>query len=215
MPEIMVFPSFKLSKNNNVYSPQEDTWFLTDILESQFRQELLSKSRSLLVCELGVGSGFISIALGKKFPQIHVIGVDISLQATLLSHKNMSDWLLPTQFNLVCMDLLQGFDSDRFHPDLVFFNPPYVRTSQKEMKKGFFGKTWAGGPTGLVIIQKFLKDLSRFYFKKAYFLSSIYNANELLKTNFHDIFEFLIIAERKSGDERLLCYEVQLKGNQK
>ncbi len=74
---------------------------------------------------------------------------------------------------------------------------------------------WAGGPTGLIIIQKFLKDLSRFYFKKAYFLSSIFNANDLLETNFQNLFEFHVIAERKIGEEKLLCYEVQLKGNQK
>lgn len=206
----MVFPGLKLFENPEVYSPQEDTWFLTDILESQLRHELLSRSRSLLVCEVGVGSGFISIALAKKFPRIHFIGVDISQRAAILCYKNMLACLLqPAQFDVVCMNLLRGFNPSRFHPVIVFFNPPYVRTSQEELNKGFLEKTWAGGPSGLAIIQEFLEDLSQFSFEKAFFLSSTFNANDLLETNFHNIFEFHVVAERKIEDERLLCYEVR------
>ena len=209
----MVFPDLKLFEIPEVYSPQEDTWFLTDVLESQLRHELLGRSRSLLVCEVGVGSGFISIALAKKFPRIHFIGVDISSQSTILCYKNMSNWLQPDQFEVVCMNLLRGFNPSRFHPNIVFFNPPYVRTSEVEIKKGFLEKAWAGGPSGLAIIQEFLEDLSQFSFDRAYFLSSIFNKNDLLETNFHNIFEFHVVAERKIEDERLLCYEVKFKEN--
>ena len=208
----MVFPN-KLSEDSRVYSPQEDTWFLADILESQFKQEPLNRLRSLLVCEIGMGSGFISILLAKKFPLIHFIGTDISPHSAIYGYKNMTKRLKCNQFDVVCMNLLRGFNPEVFHPDIVFFNPPYVRTSQGEMKKGFLEKTWAGGPSGLIIIQKFLEDLLRFSFGKAFFLSSVYNENELLETDFHETFEFQVIAERKIEDERLLCYEVWLKGN--
>lgn len=213
MTQNMVFPGLKLFENPEVYSPQEDTWFLTDILESQLRQKLLNISHRFSVCEVGVGGGFISIVLAKKFPQIRFIGVDISSQSTILCYKNMSNWLQPDQFEVVCMNLLRGFNPSSFYPNIVFFNPPYVRTSEEEIKKGFLEKAWAGGPSGLVIIQEFLEDLSRFSFDRAYFLSSIFNKNDLLEKNFHFVFEFRVIAEKKIEDEKLLCYEVRLKEN--
>ncbi|MHA2248470.1 MAG: HemK2/MTQ2 family protein methyltransferase [Candidatus Hodarchaeales archaeon] len=210
----MVFPDVKLFENPEVYSPQEDTWFLKDILESQLRHELLSRSSSLSVCEVGVGSGFISIALAKKFPMIHFIGVDISQTAANLCYKNILACLLqPVKFDVVCMNLLRGFNPSNFHPNIIFFNPPYVRTSEEEMKKGFLEKAWAGGPSGIAIIQEFLEDLSQFSFEKVFFLSSIFNANDLLEKNYHNIFEFHVVAERKIENERLLCYEVALKEN--
>lgn len=205
---MVYFSHLKLSKCPEVYSPQEDTWFLTDILEVQFHQRLFTKSSSLIVCEVGVGSGFISIVLAKRFPRIHFIGVDISPQSSILCRKNMSNWLHPNQYDVVCMDLLRGFNPLKFHPAIVFFNPPYVRTSQEELEKGLLEKTWAGGPSGLAVIHEFLENLAKFSFGKAFFLSSIFNENELFKTNFQRIFELQVIAEREIGDERLLCYEV-------
>lgn len=208
----MVFPSMNHPKNTGVYPPQEDTWFLADILEIKFQEELMVISHPLTVCEIGVGGGFISIALAKKFPQIHFIGTDISPQSALSCQMNMSNHLHRDQFDLVCMDSIHGFNPLKFHPDLVYFNPPYVRTGLDEMKKGFLERTWAGGPSGIVVIQKFLKELSRFSFRKAFFLSSNLNENELLETIFHRIFKFQVISDRKIGDERLLCFEVRPKG---
>ncbi|UCE12444.1 MAG: methyltransferase [Candidatus Heimdallarchaeota archaeon] len=207
----MGFSNFlKLSENPEVYPPQEDTLFLTDILEREFQKEVLANSNSFLVCEVGVGTGFISIVLGKKYPQIHFIGVDISSQATKICYKNMSEWLQRTQFDVLCMDLLCGFNPSRFFPSIVFFNPPYLRTTQEEMMKEPLPRTWAGGPTGIMVIQEFLKTLTKIRFGKAYFLSSIYNTNELFSVQFQE-FYIQVIAEKKIEDDKLICYEVQYK----
>lgn len=197
----------KLSKDPEVYSPQEDTFFLSDVLVQKIQQEDLSKTPSFLVCEVGVGTGYISIILGTKFPQIRIVGVDICLKAVTLCHKNMSEWLQPDQFEIVCTDLLRGLNPSTFSPKIIFTNPPYVRTCQEELKKGFPYRTWAGGNDGITIIQEFLENLSKFSFRKAFFLSSIYNTNESFETRFQDIFEFQVVAERKIDDDRLLCYE--------
>ncbi|MFX1285824.1 MAG: methyltransferase [Promethearchaeota archaeon] len=205
----MAYPN-KLSEKLRVYSPQEDTWFLFDVLKSQLKQDPLNQLPYLVVCEVGAGSGFISIELSKKFPQIQFLATDISLQSIITCHKNMFESIQRDRFDVVCMDLLHGLNPETFQPEIIFFNPPYVRTCEEEVMKAF---SWAGGPSGLVVIQKFLEDLSRFSFRKAFFLSSVYNENKLLKTNFQGIFESQVIAERKIEDERLLCYEVQLKNN--
>ncbi len=202
------FNYLKLSKDPEVYSPQEDTFFLTDVLVQKFQNKEFPTSRLLLVCEVGIGSGFISIILGTKFPQIRIIGVDICPKAVSLCHKNMSEWLQPNQFEVVCTNLLRGFNPLLFHPVIVYFNPPYVPSSKEEFNKGSLHKSWAGGTGGVTLIQDFLETLTEFSFKKAFFLSSIHNTNEVFETHFQDFFEFQVIAERKIDDDRLLCYEV-------
>ncbi|MHA2327505.1 MAG: methyltransferase [Candidatus Hodarchaeales archaeon] len=203
----------KLIKSPSVYSPNDDTFFLTDIMDFQFYQELEYNPSFRLACEVGVGTGYISIVLGKKFPQVQIIGVDLSPQSALICHKNMSKKLKPNQFRVFCMDLLHGFNPSKFFPSIIFFNPPYVRTPEEEIQRGFLEKTWAGGPNGISIIWNFLEALANFSFHKAFFLSSAHNKNELVECHFSVIFDLKIIAERKVEDDRLLCYEVGLKGD--
>jgi HemK-related putative methylase len=205
----MVFPN--LTYNPWVYPPQEDTWFMVDVLEDVLNRDKVIHSQSFLVCEIGVGSGFISIVLAKKFPMIHFIGTDISFQASRLSYKNMSDHLICNQYDLICMDLLQSFNPLKFHPDIIFFNPPYVRSSLEEINMGYLEKSWAGGPKGISVIHEFLKELSRFSFKKAIFLSSHENENEQLERDFNNAFQFHVISQRKIENERLICYEIRKK----
>jgi len=204
----MGFPNLELTINSEVYSPQEDTWFLADILEAQLYKEISNFTRSLLVCEVGVGSGFISIVLAKKFPKIHFIVTDISPESSRLCLKNMSDHLPRSQYEIVCMDLLRSFNPLKFFPDIIFFNPPYVASPFDEMRRGFFEKSWAGGPKGITVIHEFLRELTRFTFNKAIFLSSINNENETLKKDFTDFFLFHVISQRKIENEKLMCYEV-------
>lgn len=205
----MGFPNFlKLSESPEVYPPQEDTWFLTDILECELQKELLVNSSPFLVCEVGVGTGYISIVLGRKYSQIRFIGVDISPQATKICYKNMSEWLQRTQFDIFCMDLLWGFNPERFFPSIIFFNPPYLRTNQEEMTKGSITRTWAGGPSGTTVILEFLKALTKIQFGKGFFLSSIYNVNELFNSLFHE-FNIHVIAEKRIDNDKLLCYKIQ------
>jgi release factor glutamine methyltransferase len=210
-PLTMVFPNLKLDKNPDVYSTQEDTWFLADVLEALLQRKISNRRCSMLVCEVGVGSGFISIVLAKKYPMINFIGTDLSPQSSILCFKNMNDHLSHDQYDIVCMDLLRSFNPLKFSPDIIFFNPPYVRTSLDEMKKGFLEKSWAGGPKGITIIQKFLEELTRFTFGKALFLTSIYNENESLERDFTEIFIFRTISQRKIENETLICYEVCLR----
>ncbi|MFX0185506.1 MAG: HemK2/MTQ2 family protein methyltransferase [Candidatus Hodarchaeota archaeon] len=204
--------SIKLLAGPDVYSPQEDTWFLTDVLKRYFQDKKIKKNSSFLVCEVGVGTGFISILLGREYPNLRFVGIDISPQATALCWKNMSVWLKPQQFNLICADLFQALNPLKFSPKIVFFNPPYVRTRTEELKrKNSLSKAWVGGSSGVVIIQVFLETLTNFHFDTAFFLSSIFNENELFEKNYSCYFHIEIIAEKKVESERLLCYKVKHK----
>ncbi|GAG54442.1 unnamed protein product, partial [marine sediment metagenome] len=80
---------FRLQFSSEVYPPQEDTWFLTEVLKEFFNKKTDLSSKIINVCEIGIGSGYISTTLGRLFPNINLIGIDIFLQAVKLSYENM------------------------------------------------------------------------------------------------------------------------------
>jgi methylase of polypeptide subunit release factors len=200
----------KLKESLDVYPPQDDTWFLTDVLKNYFGDEIKQNRSIEHVCEIGVGTGYISTVLGINFPKIKFIGVDIFLGAVKLSYQNMSHWIQSEQFSLICGDLLNVLNPSIYKPDVIYFNPPYVRTSSLEYKKkNPLIKTWAGGPSGTAVIRKFLENLKNYEFRTAFFLSSLFNDNEEIQAHFGEHFKLEIVAERKVEDEKLLCYQVK------
>lgn len=202
-----------VKKSLEVYSPQEDTWFLTDTLVKYFDNLDRLNFKKLHVCEIGLGSGYISALLGKKYPNINFVGVDIYFGAVELSYKNMIRWIQLNRFSLICSNLLNPFNPETFQPDVIYFNPPYVRTSNDEYKNETTPiiRAWAGGPSGTAVIHKFLENLKEFNFKIGFFLSSQFNDNEKFEKNFRKNFKFEIIEEKKVEDENLLCYQVLLR----
>jgi methylase of polypeptide subunit release factors len=196
-----------------VNSPQEDTWFLTDTLVKYFDNLDRFNYKKLHVCEIGLGSGYISAVLGKIYPNINFVGVDVYFGAVELSYKNMIRWIQLNRFSLICSNLLNPFNPETFQPDVIYFNPPYVKTSIDEYKNTTTPiiKTWAGGPSGTAVIHKFLENLKDFNFKTGFFVSSQFNDNEIFEIEFKKNFRFKIIDERKVEDEKLLCYQVILR----
>ena len=203
----------KVKKSLEVYSPREDTWFLTDTLVEYFNNLNGLRFKKLHVCEIGLGSGYISAVLGKKYPNMNFVGVDVFLGAVELSYPNMAQWLQFNRFSLICSNLLNSLNPETYHPDVIYFNPPYVRTSTDEYRNDTTPiiKAYAGGPSGTAVIHKFLENLKDFNFKTGFFLSSQFNENEKFETYFKKNFRFEIIDERKVEDENLLCYQVILR----
>ena len=201
----------KLKELPQVYAPQEDTWFLTDILMHFIDEEIKQNRFISYICEIGVGNGYISTILGFNFPDIKIIGVDIFIGAVKLSYQNMSRWVQSEQFSLICGDLLHAFNPSVFKPDVIYFNPPYVRTSYLEFSKDDdpLVRTWAGGPNGTAVIRNFLENIMNFDFGTAFFLSSLFNDNDQIQTHFEEYYKLEIIAERKVENEKLLCYQVE------
>ncbi len=202
----------KLQELPEVYAPQEDTWFLTDILMHYFENETKQNRPIGYVWEKGLGTGYISTVLGYNFPKIKFIGIDIIIEAVKLSYQNMSYWIHSEKFSLMCGDLLHAFNPTKFKPNVIFFNPPYVKTSYLEYMNtnNPLIRAWAGGPNGTAVIRDFLENIKNFEFGIAFFLSSLFNNNnEEIETHFEDYFKFEIIAERKVEDEKLLCYQVK------
>lgn len=201
---------FKLRHSSEVYPPQEDTWFLTDVLKEYFNKKADLSSRIVHACEIGIGSGYISTILGRFFPNINFIGIDILLQAVKLSYENMLTLLPFNRFSLICSSYMNALNPRTFNPDVIYFNPPYVRTSNQEYERidDPLIKSWSGGPSGICVINQFLNDLKKFNFGTAFFISSSFNENYQLENNYQECFKLDIAAKKNIIEEQLICYQV-------
>jgi len=202
----------RVKTHPEVYSPNEDSWFLAETIKDFFLKETSFRhiSNRCSVCEVGIGTGYISIYLARIIRNLQIFGTDISPYAVLLGFENMKKWIPEIEFNLYCANLMNCFDNNKFKPDIIFFNPPYVRTPLDEVrtKNSLIQRSWAGGPDGIKIIQEFIKELEVYNFRKAFFLSSSLNSNEKFLKNTSSTLVITELSKKKIADEHLLCYSV-------
>ena len=202
--------SIKVGTHPEVYSPDEDSWFLAETIKEFLLKEgdVQHYTKKPSVCEVGVGTGYISIYLAKNVPNLRIFGTDISPYAVYLGFENMKELIPEIEFNLYCANLLDCFDTNKFNPDIIYFNPPYVRTPLDEVRTNdsLIQRSWAGGPDGITIIQEFLKEVEVYNFKNAFFLSSSLNSNEKFLKNASSTLVISELSKKKIADEHLLCY---------
>jgi methylase of polypeptide subunit release factors len=178
------------------------------VLSDFFSGYFVKKGHTGIICEVGVGSAYILISLNLKYPFLRFYGTDISPMAISLSQENIQEWIPNATYYLCCTRFLDCLNPKKFFPDVIYFNPPYVRTSYDEYKQNSppITRSWAGGPSGVLSINLFLDELQRFRFEHAFFLSSSLNDNsQLLERSGLDIEE---AARKKIEDEHLICYHV-------
>ncbi len=114
-----MFRDFELDINPNTFSPRKETELLIDIIIN-----LQLKPRQIL--ELGTGSGAVSIALMKNFPEARCIATDISYRSLELAKKNAKKNYVFDQINFICCNWLDIFVN--FDIDIIIANPPYIKT---------------------------------------------------------------------------------------
>ncbi|MHA1942327.1 MAG: methyltransferase, partial [Candidatus Hodarchaeales archaeon] len=167
-------------RHKEVYPPSEDSWFLAEhlfqfLLNDPYYESQL-KERSVILCEVGIGSGYISHFLISRIPTLQIIGTDISSLAITIAKYTLRK-MIKTKIPLICTNLLNCLNPKKFYPDLIIFNPPYVKTPLSEFLRedSPLVKSWSGGPNGIQVLTEFLQELTRFKFNDCFFLSSSLN----------------------------------------
>ena len=107
----------KLKTENNVYTPREDSFFLLEYLVNnyQFINEY--------VLEIGVGNGYILLALCEKFPNSLYFGSDLNFSAALNAHQNA---IINGLNTLIVAGKNFEYLRPNFSPSIFIFNPPYL-----------------------------------------------------------------------------------------
>lgn len=189
-------------KYENVYEPAEDS----NLLLKNSKKHLKALSKSINVCEVGVGSGFVLSNLAKDYPKCSYFGSDINPDAISLTKDEFEE--LKLKVTLKDKSLLSGF-KDKF--SLILFNTPYFPFESKfdsfeilPMKD----RAIYGGKKGYEVIEEFISQVNdKLEDDGSVFMifSSLTKPKEIKEILRKSLFEFGVVEEESSFFEKIIC----------
>ena len=138
--------------------------------------EILSEISSAKFCEIGVGSGCISVATLVHARSATAVGLDISDAAINVASRNAAVHGVADRLTLLESDLFSAIPGQRF--DLIVSNPPYVPAVdlaglQSEVRDFEPHVALFGGDDGLSIIRKIVVDAPNYLLARGHLLLEI------------------------------------------
>lgn len=123
----------------------------------------LSHLNTTRFCEIGVGSGCVSISMLVNLPNATAVGTDVSRPALAVAERNALTHNVTHQIELIESDLLENVEG-RF--DIIVSNPPYIPAEdidslQAEVRDYEPLTALSGGPGGLKIVKRLVSDAPR------------------------------------------------------
>jgi ribosomal protein L3 glutamine methyltransferase len=154
------------------------------------------------VLDLCTGSGCLAILASRNFPNAQIDAVDISKDALEVATRNVGDYRLDDRVKLHRGDLFAPLKGKRY--DLIVSNPPYVdaegmaslpRECRAEPKLAF-----DGGPDGLDIVGRILKEAARHLTPQGGLLCEIGRGREPLEAAFPQLPLLWLDTEDSDGE---------------
>lgn len=151
------FWSLSLKVNPAVLIPRPDTETLVAAA-----LEITGGRDTMVVADLGTGSGAIAVALAHERPRWRIVATDVDDQAIALAEHNAAKHRL---HNIVFRtgDWCAALNDDAF--DLVVCNPPYIADNDPHLTSGdvrFEPRgALAGGPDGLDAVRTIVACIPR------------------------------------------------------
>lgn len=152
------FWSLEFEVNTSVLIPRPETELLVEMA-----LDLLPASRQRIL-DVGTGSGAIAVTLARECPEAEIVATDASHDALRVAKRNASRHGVSDRIAFVATDLFGGFFPQHAAFDLIISNPPYIgedefhtlapEVESYEPQMALRG----GGPKGLDIIRKILRE---------------------------------------------------------
>ncbi len=130
------------------------------------------------ICEVGVGSGCISVAILKALPSDGAVGLEISSKAIEVARANARRHGVEERLELRESDLFSALADERF--ELIVSNPPYVPANeiaglQPEVRDFEPHTALTDGASGLEIIAKLVEQSPQYLSKGGWLMMEIGN----------------------------------------
>ncbi len=116
-------------------------------------------------CEIGIGSGCISVSILHEIETASAIGLDISENALRIAEKNAKRYKVLGRLKLKKSDVFEVLKNEKF--DLIVSNPPYIpnedmKTLQAEVRDFEPISALTDGTDGLSIIKEIVVKSPQF-----------------------------------------------------
>ncbi len=150
------FYGLSFSVSPSVLIPRPETEMLVD--------EAL-RARPNRFCEVGVGSGCISVAILKTLPDAIAVGLEMSGEAIEVALANARRHGVDGRLELRESDIFSALEDERF--ELIVSNPPYVPANeiaglQPEVREYEPHAALTDGENGLGIISKLVQQSPKY-----------------------------------------------------
>ena len=121
------FYGYKIKVSKDVLIPRCETEELVGYTLEYYDE--IFKGKKVNVCDIGTGSGAISIALAKEEPNMNLFATDISIDALIVAKENA----LINNVNIEFYegDLLKPLIDNSLKFDILVSNPPYIDKSDE------------------------------------------------------------------------------------
>jgi len=191
------YDDLKFQILRNVYEPAEDTLLAA---------ENIVVNEDDTVLDVGTGCGILAIIAAQKAKK--AVAVDVNPYAIRCAKKNAEINKLAYKIDIRKGDLFQQIrKAEKF--SLIIFNAPYLPSTPKE-RRSWLGKSWAGGPTGRQVIDRFIEEAPSYLEENGKILlvqSSLGDINETLEKFREANLKAQVIAEKKVSFETIVVIQ--------
>lgn len=165
------FFGLEFEVNKDVLIPRPETEL---IVENAL--EILKDSENPRFCEVGVGSGCISVSILHELENASGKGLDISEKALEVARRNAEKHQVLQKFDMCISDVFDNLTDEKF--DLIVSNPPYIsnreiESLQTEVKDFEPLNALTDGADGFSIIEKIIENAPQFLVSKGFLLMEI------------------------------------------
>ena len=155
------------------------------------------------VLDLCTGNGSLAILAALAYPEVKVLGTDISAEALEVATINMDRHGLQERMTLVVSD---GFENIQQKFDLILCNPPYVNSqSMAALPKEYVSEpalALDGGPDGMRFITRLLHEAPNYMQEDAVLVLEIGNERDFFETAFPQL--DVVWLTTSAGDDQVL-----------
>jgi release factor glutamine methyltransferase len=129
-----------------------------------------------IFCEVGVGSGCISVSILHELKTVSATGLDISENALKIAKRNAETHQVSGRFTLKQSDVFSSLDNEKF--DLICSNPPYISVDEIPNLQAEVGQfeplnALTDGDNGLTIIRNIIENSPKFLKPNGFLLIEI------------------------------------------
>ncbi len=165
-------------------------------------------------CEVGIGSGCISVSILHELENANAVGLDISEQALQIAEKNAEKSGVAKRLSLAVSDVFGSLEKDKKF-ELIVSNPPYIPEKdisdlQIEVRNFDPHIALTDGKNGLTIIEKIVINSPKYLQSNGFLLMEIgFNQSGKVREMFKsDIWQQVEILPDLQGIPRMVKAQI-------